>query len=110
MSARIRVTVEDLETGDREEKVIGFGDEEGVRFGTTLLGSRAVSNKFDFEALKAKGAILVAVRAPLFGSRLVEDLLHPRPDVVEHLLRGLGEREDLRDIDGHERLRGRLPS
>jgi allantoate deiminase len=37
-------------------EVIGFGDEEGVRFGTTLLGSRAVSNNFDFETLKAKDA------------------------------------------------------
>ncbi len=37
-------------------EVIGFGDEEGVRFGTTLLGSRAVSGTFDFEALKAKDA------------------------------------------------------
>ncbi len=37
-------------------EVIGFGDEEGVRFSTTLLGSRAVSNNFDFESLKAKDA------------------------------------------------------
>lgn len=35
-------------------EVIGFGDEEGVRFGTTLLGSRAVAGIFDLEALKAK--------------------------------------------------------
>jgi allantoate deiminase len=28
-------------------EVIGFGDEEGVRFGTTLLGSRAVAGVFD---------------------------------------------------------------
>jgi allantoate deiminase len=35
-------------------EVIGFGDEEGVRFGTTLLGSRAVSGNFDFSALKVK--------------------------------------------------------
>jgi allantoate deiminase len=35
-------------------EVIGFGDEEGVRFGTTLLGSRAVAGIFDFETLKAK--------------------------------------------------------
>jgi allantoate deiminase len=35
-------------------EVVGFGDEEGVRFGTTLLGSRAVSGIFDMEALKAK--------------------------------------------------------
>jgi allantoate deiminase len=35
-------------------EVIGFGDEEGVRFGTTLLGSRAVAGIFDSEALKAR--------------------------------------------------------
>ena len=28
-------------------EVIGFGDEEGVRFGSTLLGSRAVAGTFD---------------------------------------------------------------
>ncbi len=34
-------------------EVIGFGDEEGVRFGTTLLGSRAVAGTFDDKALAA---------------------------------------------------------
>lgn len=34
-------------------EVIGFGDEEGVRFGSTLLGSRAVAGTFD-PALLAK--------------------------------------------------------
>jgi allantoate deiminase len=34
-------------------EVIGFGDEEGVRFGTTLLGSRAVAGIFDEKALSA---------------------------------------------------------
>jgi allantoate deiminase len=37
-------------------EVIGFGDEEGVRFGTTLLGSRAVAGIFDLQVLKAKDA------------------------------------------------------
>ena len=35
-------------------EVLGFGDEEGVRFGTTLLGSRAVAGTFDLAVLKAK--------------------------------------------------------
>jgi allantoate deiminase len=35
-------------------EVVGFGDEEGVRFGTTLLGSRAVAGIFDSQVLKAK--------------------------------------------------------
>ncbi len=34
-------------------EVIGFADEEGVRFGTTLLGSRAVAGTFRAEALDA---------------------------------------------------------
>jgi allantoate deiminase len=34
-------------------EIIGFGDEEGVRFGTTLLGSRAVAGIFDDKALAA---------------------------------------------------------
>jgi allantoate deiminase len=34
-------------------EVIGFGDEEGVRFGTTLLGSRAVAGIFDPKVLNA---------------------------------------------------------
>jgi len=37
-------------------EVIGFGDEEGVRFGTTLLGSRAVAGIFDRQALAATDA------------------------------------------------------
>src|SRR5258706_15927526 len=42
-------------------EVIGFGDEEGVRFGTTLLGSRAVAGTFDKNVLRltdAKGVSL----------------------------------------------------
>ncbi len=34
-------------------EVIGFADEEGVRFGTTFLGSRAVAGTFKQEALDA---------------------------------------------------------
>src|SRR5471030_3114811 len=32
-------------------EVIGFGDEEGVRFGSTLLGSRAVAGTFELAVL-----------------------------------------------------------
>ena len=35
-------------------EIIGFGDEEGVRFGTTLLGSRAVAGIFDRQVLEIK--------------------------------------------------------
>ncbi len=34
-------------------EVAGFGDEEGVRFGTTLLGSRALAGSFDMSVLAA---------------------------------------------------------
>ena len=37
-------------------EVIGFGDEEGVRFGTTMLGSRAVAGGLDPSVLKTKDA------------------------------------------------------
>ena len=43
-------------------EVIGFGDEEGVRFGTTLLGSRAVAGTLDMEVLKMKDAKGIAMR------------------------------------------------
>lgn len=36
-------------------EVIGFADEEGVRFSSTLLGSRAVAGTFDPALLSAKG-------------------------------------------------------
>ncbi len=37
-------------------EVIGFADEEGVRFQSTLLGSRAVAGTFDAEVIKAVDA------------------------------------------------------
>jgi allantoate deiminase len=36
-------------------EVVGFADEEGVRFSSTLLGSRAIAGTFDEGALEAKG-------------------------------------------------------
>ena len=35
-------------------EVVGFGDEEGVRFGTTLLGSRAIAGTLDPKILETK--------------------------------------------------------
>jgi allantoate deiminase len=37
-------------------EVIGFGDEEGVRFGTTLLGSRAIAGTLAPEVLETRDA------------------------------------------------------
>lgn len=46
-------------------EIVGFGDEEGVRFGTTLLGSRAVAGIFDESALRAKDASGKSMREAL---------------------------------------------
>ena len=37
-------------------EVVGFADEEGVRFSSTLLGSRAVAGTFDWGTLEARGS------------------------------------------------------
>jgi allantoate deiminase len=37
-------------------EVVGFGDEEGVRFGTTLLGSRAIAGTLESRTLQTKDA------------------------------------------------------
>ncbi len=46
-------------------EVVGFGDEEGVRFGTTLLGSRALAGIFDEAALQAKDSTGKSMREAL---------------------------------------------
>src|SRR3989442_2746105 len=42
-------------------EVIGFGDEEGVRFGTTLLGSRAIAGTLDPKILETQDAKGVSI-------------------------------------------------
>lgn len=46
-------------------EVVGFGDEEGVRFGSTLLGSRAVAGTFDRALLDRTDAAGVTLREAL---------------------------------------------
>jgi allantoate deiminase len=46
-------------------EVVGFGDEEGVRFGTTMLGSRALAGTLDASALEARDARGMTVREAL---------------------------------------------
>jgi allantoate deiminase len=46
-------------------EVVGFGDEEGVRFGTTMLGSRAIAGALDLSLLDTKDAAGVSVRDAL---------------------------------------------
>ena len=42
-------------------EVIGFGDEEGVRFGTTMLGSRALAGTLDAQVLTVKDAAGISI-------------------------------------------------
>src|SRR5882724_71092 len=46
-------------------EVTGFADEEGVRFASTLLGSRAVAGTFDESVLGAKDSIGISLRDAL---------------------------------------------
>jgi allantoate deiminase len=48
-------------------EVVGFGDEEGVRFGSTLLGSRAVAGTFDSAVLDKVDATGMTMRDALRG-------------------------------------------
>jgi allantoate deiminase len=48
-------------------EVLGFGDEEGVRYGSTLLGSRAVAGTFDQAVLDKTDANGVSMRDALRG-------------------------------------------
>jgi allantoate deiminase len=48
-------------------EVVGFGDEEGVRFGTTLLGSRALAGMLDPKVLDARDASGVSIGEALRG-------------------------------------------
>jgi allantoate deiminase len=56
-------------------EVIGFGDEEGVRFGTTMLGSRAVAGNFDEKNLKIKDAKGITLETALREFGLAPDRL-----------------------------------
>src|SRR6266853_41203 len=49
-------------------EVIGFADEEGVRFASTLLGSRAVAGTFDESVLGAKDRQGISMRDALSGA------------------------------------------
>ena len=46
-------------------EVVGFGDEEGVRFGTTMLGSRAIAGALDMSVLDTKDAEGTSIRDAL---------------------------------------------
>ena len=46
-------------------EVVGFADEEGVRFGSTLLGSRAIAGSFDMSSLDKVDKDGIAMREAL---------------------------------------------
>jgi allantoate deiminase len=70
-------------------EVVGFADEEGVRFQSTLLGSRAVAGTFDNEVLKATDADGVsmadALRAFGLDPARIQEAARSRADVLAYV-------------------------
>ncbi len=70
-------------------EVIGFADEEGVRFSSTLLGSRAVAGTFDEGALDATGEDGVTMREAMAAFGLdplgIRRAARSRADILAHL-------------------------
>jgi allantoate deiminase len=67
-------------------EVIGFGDEEGVRFGATLLGSRAVAGTFDRGALTARDSDGIALSDALRAFGLDPEALPTAARAAQDLL------------------------
>jgi allantoate deiminase len=67
-------------------EVVGFGDEEGVRFGTTLLGSRAIAGTLDPKILETRDAKGITIADALRGFGLKpEELIKVRKQKGEVL-------------------------
>jgi allantoate deiminase len=56
-------------------EIVGFADEEGVRFGVTLLGSHAVAGTFDPKVLDARDRAGVSMRQALEDAGLDPDAI-----------------------------------
>ncbi len=67
-------------------EIAGFADEEGARFGATLLGSRAIAGTFDRRALDAKDAAGLSMRDALIRYGLDPDALGRAARKREELL------------------------
>ena len=69
-------------------EVVGFGDEEGVRFGTTLLGSRAVAGTLDLSVLDAKdpqgNSMADALRAFGLDPARIPEIARKKSDVLAY--------------------------
>jgi len=70
-------------------EIIGFGDEEGTRFGSTLLGSRAIADTWqsDWWALKDRAGISLADAFIEFGLKpeLIKNAARVREDLLAYL-------------------------
>ena len=69
-------------------EVVGFGDEEGVRFGTSMLGSRAIAGGLDpavFDTRDAKGiSIAVALRDFGLDAARVSEVARKKDEVLAY--------------------------
>ena len=69
-------------------EVVGFGDEEGVRFGTTLLGSRAVAGTLDLSVLDARdpqgNSMADALRAFGLDPARIPEIARKKTDVLAY--------------------------
>ena len=70
-------------------EIVAFGDEEGTRFGTTLLGSRAMSGswKSEWAELTDSGGMTLREAASVFGidAERIADAARPPGDLVGYL-------------------------
>ena len=69
-------------------EIIGFADEEGVRFGTTLLGSRAIAGTFDPKVLDARDKDGLSMREAIAAFGLdptaIEKAAYAQRDVLAY--------------------------
>ena len=70
-------------------EIIGFSDEEGVRYGTTMLGSEAVAGTFDRSVLTSADSQGVTMEQALRGFGLdparIDSCAHRRDDVLAYV-------------------------
>jgi allantoate deiminase len=67
-------------------EVLAFGDEEGVRFQSSLLGSRALAGAFDFEALERVDEDGITMRGAMQGFGLDPEAIGGLARKPEHVL------------------------
>ncbi len=67
-------------------EVLGFADEEGVRFNATLLGSRAVAGTFDFTALDRRDQDGITMREALSSCGMNPDAIRSAARRREEIL------------------------